>query len=540
MVDCFVKHTMYSLQLVSPGSGFALCYFPCIIAVSFYFQKRRAVATGIAVCGAGVGGFIFAPFGRYLLEVYDWQNAMLILSGVALNGCVFGALLRPLAPPKKKTRPRAKNALDRLKEKAKARVRARQESECSACAYNSGHHLDILAKINEVKQRREQMIRDEESESEFGSVPNSTLNSVRFLEHSDSCQYSCGHSQGQIATPKHTVSKPIDIEASRHHQANSHMSHSSSTSPGKFVPASAPPAFGSFPHGPSPPGFPETASIISSVLPEIVVDEEETGDPNDAGDEASNVVPLSRRVSRQSATISEAEERDLDEDAKENTPLKKKNSRTDSLGRRRSGHKPEHMLLERIRMEEGGSPSTNGSLPMDMNTAPVTVSQMIVNFDEQYNRAHSRSAGDVNAIHKIKKPKVYPGNRVPKSVQSDYARPLYRKDIFYSGSLLNVPELKSQLSLGVESYIKSVTSIPVPSKPEPKTPLCRCLPKSTTDVLKQMLDVSLFKDPAFAIACIANTFAAVGLFVPFIYLVDLAVQNGVETSNAAFLLSIVG
>lgn len=72
------------------GFGFGLVYLPSIVSVSYYFEKRRALATGIAVCGAGVGGFLFAPIGRYLLIKFDWQNAMLIVAAVVLNTCICG------------------------------------------------------------------------------------------------------------------------------------------------------------------------------------------------------------------------------------------------------------------------------------------------------------------------------------------------------------------------------------------------------------------------------------------------------------------
>ena len=35
------------------GLGFGLIYLPAIVSVSMYFEKRRAFATGIAVCGSG-------------------------------------------------------------------------------------------------------------------------------------------------------------------------------------------------------------------------------------------------------------------------------------------------------------------------------------------------------------------------------------------------------------------------------------------------------------------------------------------------------
>src|SRR5271170_7524388 len=61
-----------------------------------YFEKRRAFATGLAVCGAGIGTFIFSPLTNYLLEEYSWRGTFLIYAGVLLNCCVCGALFRPL------------------------------------------------------------------------------------------------------------------------------------------------------------------------------------------------------------------------------------------------------------------------------------------------------------------------------------------------------------------------------------------------------------------------------------------------------------
>jgi len=95
--------------------------------VSYYFQRRRAFATGVAVCGAGVGCFVFAPLCKLLLSVYAWKSAMLIVSGITLNGVVFAALLVPLRPPVHYRRPRSKTFLDRWLEK---RQRSRRCSEC--------------------------------------------------------------------------------------------------------------------------------------------------------------------------------------------------------------------------------------------------------------------------------------------------------------------------------------------------------------------------------------------------------------------------
>ncbi|XP_045207404.2 monocarboxylate transporter 13-like isoform X2 [Mercenaria mercenaria] len=78
------------------GTGFGLMYLPAIVMVGYYFDKRRALATGIAVCGSGIGSFAFAPLSEALLSRYSWKGAMWILSAISLNGLVFAALFRPL------------------------------------------------------------------------------------------------------------------------------------------------------------------------------------------------------------------------------------------------------------------------------------------------------------------------------------------------------------------------------------------------------------------------------------------------------------
>ena len=44
-----------------------MIYLPAIVSVSMYFEKKRAFATGIAVCGSGLGTFIMAPVTKGLV-----------------------------------------------------------------------------------------------------------------------------------------------------------------------------------------------------------------------------------------------------------------------------------------------------------------------------------------------------------------------------------------------------------------------------------------------------------------------------------------
>ena len=81
---------------IRTGIGFGFMYLPAIVMVGFYFEKRRAFATGVAVCGSGIGGFIFAPMCNYLLEEFGWKGATWIVAAIVLNGVVCGAVFRPL------------------------------------------------------------------------------------------------------------------------------------------------------------------------------------------------------------------------------------------------------------------------------------------------------------------------------------------------------------------------------------------------------------------------------------------------------------
>lgn len=124
--------------------------------------------------------------------------------------------------------------------------------------------------------------------------------------------------------------------------------------------------------------------------------------------------------------------------------------------------------------------------------------------------------------------------------KEDFARPMYKKDIFYSGSIAHIPQYRSQPDM--DSYITSITSIPGVSE-LPKSSVwdhCTCLPKSVVDTLKEMLDFSLLLDFNFAMLCLGNLFAMSGFYVPFTYLVDRAKILGISGTDAAFLLSVIG
>ncbi|KAK9709453.1 Major Facilitator Superfamily [Popillia japonica] len=95
----FWANSVFVLYLtigIGTGFGFGLIYLPAIVSVTMYFEKKRSLATGIAVCGSGFGTFIFAPIITVLLREYGWRGSLMIIAGIVLECTIFGALFRPL------------------------------------------------------------------------------------------------------------------------------------------------------------------------------------------------------------------------------------------------------------------------------------------------------------------------------------------------------------------------------------------------------------------------------------------------------------
>ena len=99
VVSCFgpnVSILIITVGLIG-GFGASLVFIPTNIAIGYYFENKRALATGITHCGSGIGQLILAPFmTRLLLMNYTWQTVVLIIGGFCLICAILGVLIRPL------------------------------------------------------------------------------------------------------------------------------------------------------------------------------------------------------------------------------------------------------------------------------------------------------------------------------------------------------------------------------------------------------------------------------------------------------------
>lgn len=79
------------------GIGFGLACTPSIMAVEQHFYKQRMQALSVVLSGVGAGIVVFPVLIRTLLDHLAWRGTLWILSGIALNLCVCGALMSPVA-----------------------------------------------------------------------------------------------------------------------------------------------------------------------------------------------------------------------------------------------------------------------------------------------------------------------------------------------------------------------------------------------------------------------------------------------------------
>ena len=63
-----------------------------------YFDKKRAIATGITVSGSPAGGMILTPLVQYFINAFGWRATLLLIGAITLNGCALGILM---VPPRK-------------------------------------------------------------------------------------------------------------------------------------------------------------------------------------------------------------------------------------------------------------------------------------------------------------------------------------------------------------------------------------------------------------------------------------------------------
>lgn len=412
------------------GIGFGLIYLPSIVMVQFYFEKRRAFATGIAVCGSGIGTFIFSPLTQVLIDTFGWRGMLLIQGGIILNCAAVSGLFRPLQPKKKKSK----------KRKSKSKQVVSAEVGDSLCATNGGlkqilsglchRPKPLLHRIKDARQMQWQ------SQTSFESIPLNEDNEFISDKNNECSAADANHGRlpnGSLCTSELTDNNNSDGTTMQHDDSQQ-------------VPI-------------------DQHDSNGAVLGEVRV---------------NGVIPSNEPVSR--------------------TDLSRMVNGSVVSRQSDATQEPNGVVKVSCRMHD------------DERTIPVR--------SKSFSGLRSRGSKD-----KCRSP-------LPKPRAGDLARPFYRKDIFFSGSIERIPDLYTV------SPIKKLNSDIIEEEVDdaPRG----CCDGNTAQIFKEMVDISLLKSPTFILMCLAGFLTFMGFFVPFVYLSDFARSVGVEKDQAAFLLSIIG
>ena len=83
---CSRMTTLWQFYLyygVIVGTGFtALGFIPHVALMAQWFNRRRGLATSLALAGTGVGAFLLAPWSAWLIAQYGWRQSYLVYAGI--------------------------------------------------------------------------------------------------------------------------------------------------------------------------------------------------------------------------------------------------------------------------------------------------------------------------------------------------------------------------------------------------------------------------------------------------------------------------
>lgn len=477
---------------VVAGIGFGLMYLPAIVSVGYYFEKKRAFATGIAVCGSGVGTFLFAPFVKYLQSIYDWKGGTMIIAGIVLNGMVCGCLMRPLVAEAEKPKQRMKSLMERMQEAKQARIRT-----FSDCPDDGSVHIDygaaeqVEARLKVLASGDANMVNDES-------------------DHSATTDDSGFRSRGASGTkeqPAEEIEQTIE-------SALVHSPETQTSSPKSHA----------------------TTPVGNGQIPEIKLNAREHSE-----------VSMERYTENSTPTKYKFPFSRINQIRRENSypgHLRRENSYPNSAGIINKNLQLAHVA------EGQACISSLHNIPTQSHKVPVNKALLAVQASNPDMMINSTSSLRSFALKRPSYQRITSMHTSKTSLRDpikEFKRPLYRRDIFFSGSVMNLPEFQSQPNMN--AYLTSITSIPLemaasmyiePTDEVDGGLLAKCCGPEMRSILGEMLDFSLLKNVYFLLICLSNIFAFVGFYVPFVYTNNRAIELGISPTKAALLLSVIG
>ncbi|KAL5110410.1 Monocarboxylate transporter 12 [Taenia crassiceps] len=147
------------------GLSCGLLYFPSLSIVAQWFESRRALAVGLAICGSGVGTCLMALCVPSGVSAFSWRGLLIIFGAVFFQLALAIALFRPVEVQQvidlEKSRRRAAERLRRLeRERVAAAIRREKLQQVTGQAQNQRRNATsrigggIMSRILEEKFRQ--------------------------------------------------------------------------------------------------------------------------------------------------------------------------------------------------------------------------------------------------------------------------------------------------------------------------------------------------------------------------------------------------
>ncbi|KAI5698488.1 hypothetical protein M8J75_007623 [Diaphorina citri] len=517
------------------GFGLSLCYVAAVVIVAYYFDDHRSFATGLSVCGSGIGTFLFAPLTHYLLKEYGWRGTTLILAGLFLNLCVCGALMRDLAWTK--ARSKAQRKQFKKTRRRRQRLFSGDEDEFSQhSTVQSAHQHAAYPSIDELKKLLQQPAQSAHQHASYPSIDElkKLLQQPGYMVTRDESSIPrelgatsplSGNSRDpgarlcsslvNLPTFVRSGEKvPLEVlEALTHQQhvysvlVNNYPSllissrsfsqsgrlNEQASSGSSFCNCLVPSPICS-PRSQSHPTSPLATQSYPPSLPITAPTKENQINSKEIEDHSKDNEDNDRNP-------------DVDEACDTLLPPEDKNSNETS-----GGFSNYNMLDAKL------SPtSANGEIGGDQ-----TARQWLLNKRLNHNHHHHHNQNQ---------------DQQPRRLPTAYLKDLrvHRHSLTYRGAMLNINRYRLRASSCPDIYRNSMTTI-AKEKADWYAGLCELW-----YLLSDMLDFSHFKNVKYTLFAISNFLLYFWYDVPYVYLADNAIEaHGITEEDASYLISVIG
>lgn len=544
------------------GIGFGLMFLPANVLVGLFFLKKRALATGIAVSGSGVGTLIIAPLIAEIVSQVGWQDALFFVAALALIGCFLGAIMYTTDDVE------GKGLLPCCYREEKDRsvgMKAGRRGTAASGAGNSANHDEGI---------NDEYATDEEEDDDFGieidgdkirynpnkikvsgllqrmqiaralqkkqrdqkrrkvRYPSETVHALESV-NSNYIPY-----KGNLDPGVHSIhslhqilnSCGIDLDQLVQRQADrerllqpgsSYMRHPPR---GRSHHSEMITSHSALPNAKSNASMPDNSDMSEFGSGQI-------GLTSAASGPAFGVRRGRNHVSYPGLMTSPDSIPEVDE-----TGAAELHNNNNNAG---SGYfmPGDETITEVTESDESSSPEHKRA----QTTTERNVPKIQSNRADKLKRRQRFTSTDPNAPNSASISSTSSQARVP-----NLKRTFYRDDVLLAGSVIDTREYRSSKS--VADYLASNVHVPedelagvsIPGH-EDVTPCCSCVPPGVTGALRRffVLEPEL-KSAFFLLYCIANCLCMFGFFIPYFFISDLVAKAGVDKKQTAYLISSIG